>query len=1033
MRLNPRTIVCALALTVFLALQATPTKVACVGNSITYGMRINDRETNSYPAQLARLLGGDYEVGNFGKSGATLLTKGHRPYIEQEEYAAALEFVPDIVVIHLGVNDTDPRNYPDYGDNFVEDYLALISSFRAVNPDVRVIIANLSPLLSKHPRYKSGTREWRDKIRALIPTVASVAGAELIDFGDDLRDHPHLLPDGIHPNAAGAAILAESVRGAITGDYGGLKLPHIYGDGMVLQRYRPLKVKGRANAGDTIAVSIAGNTATAVSDNRGNWSVALPPMREGTGFTMTVADKDTVITFNDVAIGEVWLASGQSNMAFRLGQASTFSEDTTIMADPMLRLFDMKEVAPTDSKEWTDNQKRLTDANKYYKPSSWEESSVKNARKFSAVGWYFGKMLRDSLDVPVGIICNAIGGSPTEAWIDIETLEHKMPEILVDWRTNDYLQPWVKKRATENSGREPYHRHSYEPSYLFAAGIRPLSGFPVAGTIWYQGESNAHNVELHEQLFPMLVESWRKEWQQPAMPFMFVQLSSIDRPSWPTFRDSQRRLAETVPGTAMAVSMDRGDSLDVHPREKRPIGQRLARQALNRVYGMQNVVPEGPRVKAAKVVAPGEIVVSFDYAEGLRTSDGKAPRSFEVGHYDGLYAPADSVVILNDNSIKLINMSIKEPRYVRYGWQPFTRANLVNSEGLPASTFKIKVDEAPEAETGIDAGVSAAFVGVADGCVIRAGGCNFPDNPMAPDSKKKYYDGIYALKPNEDGSISTVKIGVLPHAVAYGCAITTPRGMVVAGGATPSGSLSEAYIINVTDSGAPMLTALPSLPVKADNNAATYCDGKVYLAGGNVDGQPSNALYCLDLNDLEHGWQALAPFPGNPRVQPVMAAGKNAKGHSMLYLWGGFAGKADGREASLETDGLAYDIKKKKWVALNAPLDRNGNEVSTGGGVAVNLPDGRIAVVGGVNKDVFIEALRNQAPDYLSHPVEWYKFNSFILVYDPATESWEIADDTPAAARAGAGAAVAHDGTVLLVGGEIKPRIRTADILKINL
>lgn len=378
-------------------------------------------------------------------------------------------------------------------------------------------------------------------------------------------------------------------------------------------------------------------------------------------------------------------------------------------------------------------------------------------------------------------------------------------------------------------------------------------------------------------------------------------------------------------------------------------------------------------------------------------------------------------------------MSIKEPQYVRYGWQPFTRANLVNGEGLPASTFKIKVNEAPSAEAGIDVGVSAAFVGVADGCVLRAGGCNFPENPMAPDSKKKYYDGIYVLVQNEEGSISTEKIGALPSPMAYGCAITTPRGLVVVGGTTPSESLSETYMVNVTDSGYVKMSHLPSLPFKADNNAGTYCEGKVYLAGGNVDGQPSNVLYCLDLNDVDKGWLPLAPFPGNPRVQPVMAAGKDAKGNSRLYMWGGFAGKSADWEASLETDGLAYDIKKKKWSRVNAPVDGEGNEVSTGGGVALTLPDGKIAVIGGVNKDIFLEALRNQAPDYLSHPAEWYRFNDLIFIFDPATEKWSIADRNQSAARAGAGAAVAPDGTVLLVGGEIKPRIRTADILQIKL
>ena len=1006
---------------------AARTKVACVGNSITYGMTIDDRENNSYPSRLARMLGDEYEVGNFGKNGATLLVKGHRPYVKQEEFKAALEFAPDIVVIHLGVNDTDPRDYPDYGDFFVEDYVALIDSFKKVNPEVRVIVANLSPILSKHPRFKSGTREWRDKIRGLIPAVANVAGAELIDFGEALRDRPDLITDGVHPNAQGAAILAETVRGAITGDYGGLKMPQIYGDGMVLQRYRPLRINGTANAADTVAVSIKGNTARAVADNRGRWSATLPPMKEGTGYTMTVTDGHTTLTFNDIAVGEVWIASGQSNMAFTMAEASTFNEDRPRADDSLLRFFDMKFVAETNPGEWSDEKKAKTDSLAYYLPARWQASSSETAGPFSAVGWYFGKALRDSLNVPVGIISNAVGGSPTEAWIDIETLEHELPEILVDWRTNDFIQPWVRQRAVENATADRAHRHPYEPSYLFASGIRPLASYPLAGTIWYQGESNAHNIEAHERLFTMLVKSWRENWEQPSMPFIFVQLSSINRPSWPAFRDSQRRLADMIPDVAMAVSMDHGDSLDVHPRNKRVVGQRLARQALNRVYSMTNVVPEGPKILRAERIAPGTLLLTFDYGDGMKSSDGMPIRTFEVAETEGLYRPAQSVEILDNKTIKIICMEIENPKFVRYGWQPFTRANLVNGDSLPASTFKIAVTEGRHAEKGIECGVSAAYVGMTNGRVIRAGGCNFPENPMAPDSQKKFYEGVYALIPNADGSLTAERIGTLPAAIAYGAAVPTPDGLVLIGGTTASESLSSAWLLTVNDEGQSEFKPLPSLPVTVDNHAAACLDGKIYVAGGNVNGQPSNALYCLDMAHSEKGWTALTPMPGNPRVQPVMAAA-----NGMLYVWGGFAGKGPGRDASLETDGVAFNPRNKKWTKVAGPVDYKGNEVSTGGGVAATLPDGRIVVAGGVNKDVFLDALRNQAPDYLSHPAEWYRFNDLVFIFDPATQRWNISQRNESAARAGAGIAVTPEGEVIISGGEIKPRIRTADIICIK-
>ena len=165
----------------------------------------------------------------------------------------------------------------------------------------------------------------------------------------------------------------------------------------------------------------------------------------------------------------------------------------------------------------------------------------------------------------------------------------------------------------------------------------------------------------------------------------------------------------------------------------------------------------------------------------------------------------------------------------------------------------------------------------------------------------------------------------------------------------------------------------------------------------------------------------------------MLAASKDAKGKSRLYMWGGFAGKGENREASLDTDGLSYDPASGKWSTLPAPVDTKGEPLSTGGGVAVTLPDGRIVVAGGVNKDIFLEALRNQAPDYLSHPIEWYRFNDLVSVFDPATSKWTISGTDSEIARAGAAAALTPQGEVWLIGGELKPRIRTSKVSKIKI
>ena len=191
------------------ATQERPVKVACIGNSITYGFLVKDRVNNAYPFVLGRMLGPSYEVGNFGHSGTTLLKHGHRPYVAQEEYAASLDFNPDIAIIHLGVNDTDPRNWPNYSDEFITDYVSLIDSYRRVNPDMRIIISRLTPLGAAHSRFATGTQAWRDSINAAIARVAEVTGVEMMDLGKPLLDRPELIPEAVHHDSAGHAEMAK--------------------------------------------------------------------------------------------------------------------------------------------------------------------------------------------------------------------------------------------------------------------------------------------------------------------------------------------------------------------------------------------------------------------------------------------------------------------------------------------------------------------------------------------------------------------------------------------------------------------------------------------------------------------------------------------------------------------------------------------------------------------------------------------------------------------------------------------------------
>lgn len=675
-----------LTLSVVLYAQQHRIKVACIGNSITYGYGLPDRATQSYPVQLQKMLGEFYQVENFGKSGATLLNKGHRPYMQQDEYHRAIDFAGDIVVIHLGINDTDPRDWPDYRDFFVKDYIALIDSFRVANPEARIMIARLTPIADRHPRFLSGTRDWHGEIQLAIENVACYAGVQLIDFHKPLYPYPFMLTDAVHPDPEGAFVLAQTVYSAITGDYGGLKMPLLYTDNMVLQREVPLTIQGTANAGDQVTVSIADRQMKTKVGPNGKWSVTLSPLKAGEPYTLKISTNQKVLQYHNVLAGEVWLCSGQSNMEFMLKQASTARLDIPRAADQELRLYDMKARWRTNAVEWETTVLDSLNHLQYYKDTEWKECAPETVSDFSAIAYYFGKMLRDSLKVPVGLICNAVGGSPTEAWIDRTSLEYHFPAILKDWTQNDFIQEWVRGRAALNIKKSVNNRqrHPYEPCYLYESGIRPLEQYPIRGIIWYQGESNAHNWEAHEALFKLLVNAWRKNWNDDCLPFYYVQLSSLDRPSWPWFRDSQRRMLNEISDIGMAVSSDHGDSLDVHPTCKQPVGERLARWALNKTY-LKDIVPSGPLFRGADVRGE-KVYLSFDYGQGMRSSDGKSLRCFEVAEFEGVYYPATAEVV--GEQVKVYSKEVRNPRYVRYGWQPFTRANLVNRAGLPASTFR---------------------------------------------------------------------------------------------------------------------------------------------------------------------------------------------------------------------------------------------------------------------------------------------------------------------------------------------------------
>ena len=707
-------------------------KVACVGNSVTYGYGLQNRDRDAYPVRLQQMLGEGYKVGNFGHSGATLLYKGHRPYINLPEFHQALDFKPDWVVIHLGLNDTDPRNWPDWKEEFIPNYRALLDSFRIVNPEARILVCKMTPIFDRHSRFQSGTRNWHAQIQKAIEQVAQGADAQLIDLYTPLHSRPDLFPDALHPNPEGALILARTVYSALTGDYGGLQLPPVYSNGMVLPRNEHLLIEGRADARRQIKAVLSQEGKVVEESGTftradGSWAIELPHMKAGGPYTLTFTAtplnpnhyrnfyypskypfllknltkaKAQTLTIDSLYFGDLWLASGQSNMELRVDQCNTLGQD---MADAArlgerLHLFNMPARARTDAAEWNDSVLRYTNELRNMDFQGWKIASPETVRNFSTVAFNFARVLCDSLpDIPIGIICNAVGGSTTESWIDRSTLEWEFPNILRDWRNGDFGQAWARGRMSQNIAHaldkespayNPLQRHPYDPAYLFEAAIAPLGHLPIRGVIWYQGESNAHNIEVHERLFRLLEQSWReffaRRWncefqKKPSLPFYIVQLSSLPRPSWPAFRDSQRRLADELTDTWMAVSSDLGDPADVHYRTKRPVGERLALQALRHTYG-HSLESEGPTLDYSLAAQDNTVVLQFNHADGLTCTKG-----FEIAASDGLFYPAN--IKIEGNKIHLSSPQVKNPASVRYGWSGFTDADLHNAQGLPASTF----------------------------------------------------------------------------------------------------------------------------------------------------------------------------------------------------------------------------------------------------------------------------------------------------------------------------------------------------------
>ncbi|NLX96218.1 MAG: sialate O-acetylesterase [Rhodopirellula sp.] len=482
-------------------------------------------------------------------------------------------------------------------------------------------------------------------------------------------------------------------------------MPSFFSDHMVIQRGIEIPVWGWADPQEKVTVTLSGQTKSAVACEKGKWSVRLPSLEAGGPLQLVVEGKNR-IEIADVLVGEVWLGSGQSNMAMTVASSKDFPEEKAAADHPRIRMFTVaRETAETP-------QDRCG--------GDWAVCSPETVGGFSATAYFFGRELHKQLDVPVGLINSSWGGTPVQAWtsIAVQQAEPKLAPLLESWKQQvanwdpaaaqaqyeKQLAVWKKQVAKAKSeGHEPPRgprapveplKNPHRPASLYNGMIAPLVPYALQGAIWYQGESNAggDQANLYGMQLAMMIANWRADWKQGDFPFLWVQLPNfravqqqpVEPSGWVTVQEEMRKTL-SVPNTGMAITVDIGEAEDIHPKNKQEVGRRLALWALRTTYG-KPIVYSGP-LSTSACVKDGTIVVEFDHAgDGLKTSDGGPVKGFAIAAEDRNFVFADAKI--EGNKVVVSSPGVKKPVAVRYAWASNPVCNLVNSAGLPASPLR---------------------------------------------------------------------------------------------------------------------------------------------------------------------------------------------------------------------------------------------------------------------------------------------------------------------------------------------------------
>ncbi len=488
-----------------------------------------------------------------------------------------------------------------------------------------------------------------------------------------------------------------------------LRLPAVFSDGMVLQRDQEVPVWGWSDPGTDVTVSFAGQKKTVKVSSAGRFIVRLTAMKASAEpRKLTVFSATEEVEVENVLVGEVWLCSGQSNMQFEVKKAKNFRAEKGGANYPLIRMF------LTDLIASRKVQKDCT--------GSWMVCSPESVGEFSAVAYFFGREIHENLNVPIGLIRSAWGGTPVEAWSPMESLK-KFPVAMADKQEKDRLAETFDDAAVEKHNakiwadynrkvevakaegkkwppwpREKVHPHKSHryPANLYNAMIHPLVPYGMRGAIWYQGENNTKTMDRameYQSLLENMIMQWRKDWASD-FPFYAVQLvnfhSVVDVPqqdtTWARVRESFLKLRTEVPNVGMAVGIDVGEADDIHPKDKQTIGYRLAQQALANTYE-KDIVAGGPLYRSMEK-DDNKIILSFgDVGSGLVEQGGEPLRWFAIAGEDKQFVVAQAAIV--DDTVIVSSAEVSDPVSVRYAWADNpVGCNLYNKEGFPASPFR---------------------------------------------------------------------------------------------------------------------------------------------------------------------------------------------------------------------------------------------------------------------------------------------------------------------------------------------------------